>query len=110
MAVAIAWGTAEAAGQRIGAENADGAHQVGKSYVMPVPFVEGLFGGLGKAKVDDVAEALLHVVIFVGFKKFQRTQDSEFIGTFGAEFILAAFAARDRKQQHAGAIASGFER
>src|SRR5882724_10476904 len=59
MAVAIAWSAAEAAGQHVRPENADGAHQIGQSYVMPVPFVKRLFGGLGKAKVDNVAEALL---------------------------------------------------
>src|SRR6476620_4065978 len=102
VAVAIALSAAEAAGQHVGAKNSDRADHVCECHVMPVPFVEGFFRGLGEAKIDDMAEALLHAVIFIGFKEFQRAQDAQLIGTFSAELVLAAFTARYRKKQNAG--------
>src|SRR4029077_7603212 len=106
VAVAIALGAAEAAGQHVGAKNSDCADDIGQGHVMAMPLVECFFGGLGKAKVDDVAEALLHAVIFIGFKKLQRAENAQLIGAFGAEFILAAFTPRDGKEQNAGAFAA----
>ena len=99
MSVAIAIGAAEARDQHIGTEGPDGAHHIADNNVMPVPFAQRFFRGLGETEVGHMAEALLHAVIFVGFQKFQRAQDAKFVGALGAEFILSAFTARDGKQQ-----------
>ena len=55
------------------------ANHVRESHVMPMPFVESLFGSFGKSKISYMAEALLHSVVFVGFQEFQRAQDAELI-------------------------------
>ncbi len=110
MAVAVARGAAEAAGEHVRPEHPDRAHQVCKRDVMPVPFVEGLFRGLGEAEIHHVAEALFHAVILVGLQKLQRAQDAKFVGTFGAKFVLAAFAARDCEKQRRGAVSARFQR
>src|SRR5262249_45220565 len=110
VAMAVAGSAAEAAGQDIGAKSTDGAHNIGQGNVMPVPFVECFFRGLGEAEVHHAAEALIYAVILIRLKQLQGAQDAQLVRALGSELVLAAFAARDRKQQGGPAFAASLER
>src|SRR5690242_17748426 len=109
ISVTIARSSAEAAGENVRPESANGAHDVSKRDVVAVPFIKSLFGSLGVTEVHYMAEALLHAVILVGLQQFQSTQDPEFIRAFSTELILAAFTASHRKKQRRNAIAPGLQ-
>src|SRR5262249_40939460 len=92
VAVSIARRAAETAGQDVRAIGPDHAHYVGEGYVMAVPLVERLFGGLREPEIHDAAEPLLHTVILVRLQELERAQDAKFVGSLGAKLVLAAFA------------------
>src|SRR5690348_1889386 len=103
VAVTVARRAAEAAGQHVWPEDADCADDVTECNVVTVPFIEGFFRCFGVAEIHDMAEALLHAVVLVRLEKFERAQDSQLVGSLCSELVLPAFAASDRKQQHARA-------
>src|SRR5258708_35250333 len=98
MAVTVTRGPAEAAGKNIRPEDTNGPDQIAQGNVVSMPFAERLVRVLGKAKIGDVGEALLHVVIFVRLQKFQRAADAELVSTLRADLVLSAFAAGGANQ------------
>src|SRR5437879_8130439 len=104
MAVA-AVDAAPAVDDDVGAEFADDADHVFEDGVAPDFF--GFFGSFGEAEILGAGEIEFHAVAASGGEKFLGTDEAELRSLFGAEGVLAAFAARDRKERDVGVKAAG---
>src|SRR5205085_29271 len=71
VAVTVASAALETRHDHVRAEIPDHANHVAESDIVAMPLLEGFFRALGKAKVNDLAEALLDAVILVRGKQFQ---------------------------------------
>src|SRR6185437_2953331 len=96
---------AEIVDNDVGAKAADDADHVFENGVAP-DFLR-FFGGFGKTEVTRAREIEFHAIAAGGGEQFLRADQAELRSLFGAEIILAAFAARHRKQGHVGVQPAG---
>src|SRR5258708_7368832 len=89
----------------VGTEFADDADHVFEDGVAPDFF--GFFGSFGEAEIPGAGEIEFDAVAASGGEKFPSADEAELGGLFGAEGVLAAFAAGDGEQRDVGAGARG---
>src|SRR5208337_205626 len=89
----------------VGAEGADDADHVFEDLVAPDSF--GLFGSFGVAEIACAREIELHAIAASGGEQFLRADKAELRSLFGAESVLAAFAAGNGEQGYIGMEPAG---
>src|SRR5258708_740248 len=104
MAVASVYAAA-AVDHDVGAEFGDDADHVFEDGVPPDFF--GFFGSFGEAEIPGAGEIEFDAVAAGGGEKFLSADEAELRGLFGAERVLAAFAAGDGEQRDVGVEAAG---
>ena len=65
------------------------------------PFLQRLVGGARESEIDRAGEELLGAIDLARRQQFLRADDAELCALFGADQVLAAFAARQRKIRRA---------
>src|SRR5262249_49806120 len=96
VAVGAAGPGGKARNNDVGPEGANDAHHVAQD-LLPVPDSEGLGVILGNAKVEGPGEELACAVQTPGGEQLLRAEDAEGFAELGAEQVLPAVAAGDRK-------------
>ena len=96
LAVAVARRAAEAQDDHVGTEAADHPNHVAEDFVA-APLLETFLGRFGEAEIDGAREELLRAVDAPGRQQLLGADDAELVALFGADQILPAFAARQRK-------------
>src|SRR5208337_206579 len=89
----------------VGTEFADDTDHVFEDRAAPDFF--SLFGSFGVAKITGAREIELHAIAARGGEEFLRADEAELRSLFGAESVLAAFAAGEGEQGHIGVKAAG---
>ncbi len=88
----------------VGAEFADDTDHILEDLIAPDLF--GFFGSFGIAKIAGAREVELHAIAARGGQQFLCANEAELRGLFGAESVLAAFAASQGEQGHIGVEAA----
>ena len=86
----------EPGNDHIGTEFPDHPDQVAEDALLS-PDLEGFLRRFGIAEIDRPGEVLLGPVDPAGGQEFLRSEEAELRSLFGADQVLAAFAAGDRK-------------
>src|SRR5258708_35944240 len=89
----------------VGTKFADDADHVFEDGVAPDLF--GFFGSFGEGKIPGAGEIEFDAVAASGGEKFLSADEAELRGLFGAERVLAAFAAGDGEERDVGVEAAG---
>ena len=84
----------------VGPVVADHPDDVAENAVV-TPFLQGFGGGLGKTEIDRACKKLLRAVDLARVQQFLRANDPQLRALFGADQVLAALAARQRKVRRA---------
>ena len=98
--VSVARRAAEAEQDHVRPVAADHPHHVRQNAVVS-PFLQRLVGGARESEIDGAREELLGAVDLPRGQQFLRADDAELRALFGADQVLAAFAARQRKVRRA---------
>src|SRR5688572_32311058 len=92
----IAGRTREAEYNDIRLETANGPDNIAE-HLLTVPLAERFFSGFGKAEVDSPGEKLLRSIEAARGQQLVCANHAEVGSLFGADQVLAALAARERK-------------
>src|SRR6185503_9276498 len=96
MPMSIARRAGEHQNHHVRPEPADVVHDVAKNLVA-IPFLKGLVGSFGKAKIDGAREILFGAVDSSGTEELLAADDSQLVALLGTDQVLAAFAAGERQ-------------
>src|SRR3954467_4098680 len=96
----------EAENDNIGPVFTNYPHNVAENAVV-TPFLQSFCGGFGKTKIDRPCKKLLRAVNLPGIQQLLGADDAQLGALLGADQVLAALAARQRKVRCAHMAAAG---